>query len=460
MQSLEISKKQVISLDYQGAKVSVLSHSPVPHRYSSKWVQISELLPLRPAKEEDFLSLPVLHEGFFDSHMHPSWMARLLSQIDLNQKTTEELNVEMDSNNKSVVYGFGWNEEFYGLGLDEITRYFDLVLPQDREIYFFRKCGHSAYLSKAAKKKLKIDRSQLIKDKEIAKIPEQEIDTDEFIRNFKKIISNLKKEGISSGCDLLISFKDLQNLKLTTDSEFDLHYFGDIHSFDFFKTSSKKNNQYVKFFLDGSLGSQSAWLSQAYEDNPQNTGIQIWKDENLFQKAKQALEKNFLLAFHALGDGAIDQALRLGDALAPELKKASAKSERFFHRLEHLQVCRDDQIEKIKKQGFWSLGLQPSHRIADSSFILKRLGEKRAIKESYRLKSFLNAGLRLSLGSDAPIVSFSPSKCIDASTQDPRACERLSLNQCFELMITKGRQNAGFDVKKLTHNSKAWLSNE
>jgi predicted amidohydrolase YtcJ len=460
MQSLENSKKQVISLDYQGAKVSTLSYSAVPQPYSSKWIQISELQPLRPANEQDFLSLPVLHEGFFDSHMHPSWMARLLSQIDLNQKTTEELNVEMGSTNKSVVYGFGWNEEFYGVGLDEITRYFDLVLPQDRKIYFFRKCGHSAYLSKAAKKKLKINHSQLIRDKEIAKIPEQNINVDEFIRNFKIVISNLKSEGISSACDLLVSNHDLQNLKSIMDSEFDIHYFQDIHSFNFFKNSPKKNNQYVKFFLDGSLGSQSAWLSQAYQDNPLNTGIQIWNDENLFQKAKQALEKNFLLAFHALGDGAIDQALRLGDALAPELKKLSAKSEGFFHRLEHLQVCRDDQIEKIKKQGFWSLGLQPSHRIADSSFTLKRLGEKRAMKESYRLKSFLNAGLRLSLGSDAPIVSFSPSKCINASTQDPRSCERLSLSQCFELMITQGRQNTGFDVKKLTRDSKAWLSNE
>lgn len=52
---------------------------------------------------------------------------------------------------------------------------------------------------KSCKKKLKIDHSQLIKDKEIAKIPEQEIDTDEFIRNFKKIISNLKKKEFLQG---------------------------------------------------------------------------------------------------------------------------------------------------------------------------------------------------------------------------------------------------------------------
>jgi predicted amidohydrolase YtcJ len=82
------------------------------------------------------------------------------------------------------------------------------------------------------------------------------------------------------------------------------------------------------------------------------------------------------------------------------------------------------------------------------------------MKESYRLKSFLDAGLKISLGSDAPIASFNPQECLHASTQDPRSSERISLRQCFELMITKGRQNAGFNVKKLSHDSKAWLSND
>ena len=460
MQGPEILKKQVICLDYTGAKICDLSYSPVPTHSQSKWIQIRELTLLGQAQDEDFNKLAVLHEGFFDSHIHPSWMARLHDQINLNQKKTTEVKDEIGAKNKSLLYGFGWDEEFYGQDLNEISKYFDSTLPQDIELYFYRKCGHSAYLSQAAKKKLKISHSQLLKDKEIKKIPKPNLSSEEFLRNFRRVILDLKNEGISACCDLLISYEDLISLTSFYDPDFNLEYFGDIHEFDLFKESPQKKSRYLKFFLDGSLGSQSAWLGQPYDDNLQNKGIQIWSDENLLSKATKALAKNYLLAFHALGDAAIDQALRLGDVLGPQLKEVSSRSEKFLHRLEHLQVCRDDQIEKIKKQGFWSIGLQPSHRIADSSFILKRLGEKRTKKESYRLKSFLDAGLKISLGSDAPIVSFSPSKCIESSTKDPRLNERLSLSDCFRLMTTQGRQNTGFDVKKLSRDSKAWLSNE
>ncbi|MEI7440294.1 MAG: amidohydrolase family protein, partial [bacterium] len=191
-----------------------------------------------------------------------------------------------------------------------------------------------------------------------------------------------------------------------------------------------------------------------------NKGIQIWRDEDLFKKAKDALDQNFFIAFHAIGDAALDQALRLGEALAPQLEKVlNHFSQKLFHRLEHLQVCRDDQIEKIQKQNLWSLGLQPSHRVADSTFVLNRLGEERCLKNSYRLKSFLDTGLKVSLGSDAPIVSSNPLQCLKASTQDPRACEKISLSQSFELMIRRGRQNTGFEVKNLGPQSRAWLSN-
>jgi predicted amidohydrolase YtcJ len=460
MKSLEPFTKQVICLDSQGAQVCDLNYSPLSPAPNSKWIKISKINPIHLAQDEDFLKLSVLHEGFFDSHMHPSWMAKHLCQINLNQKKTTEIIDEIKATNKDLFYGFGWDEEFYGLGLDEISKYFDSTFPQEKELYFFRKCGHSAYLSKAAKKKHTINHSHLIKDQELNKIPIQKISPSEFLINFKKIISNLKGAGITSCCDLLVSFQDLQNFKPFKDPEFDLQFFADIHDFDHFKNLNEQNTRYVKIFLDGSLGSQSAWLSQAYKDNPSNIGIQIWTDKILFDIAKQALAKNFLLAFHALGDAAIDQALRLGEVLSRELREISSKSEGFFHRIEHLQVCRDDQIETLKKQEFWSLGLQPSHRITDSGFIAKRLGEKRTMKESYRLKSFLDAGLKISLGSDAPIASFNPQECLHASTQDPRSSERISLRQCFELMITKGRQNAGFNVKKLSHDSKAWLSND
>jgi predicted amidohydrolase YtcJ len=456
---------QVICLDSEGAYVSNLvttfkpdfSHKEGSSKHSS-WINISDISRLRPAEEPDFLSLPVLHQGFIDSHMHPSWMARLLNQIHLKEKTGDQILDEIKSENKNIYYGFGWDEEFNHLKIDEIPTYFDSLLPQEKEFYLFRKCGHSAYLSKAAKKKLNIKHSGLLKDDEIEKIPRQVIESTDFIKNFKKIFHQLKNLGISSCCDLLVSQYDFENINLVKEQEFDIVCFGDVKDFNFFKNTSREVTPYIKIFLDGSLGARSAWLSQPYEDDLQNKGLQIWPDEILFKKAEQILDQGFLLAFHAIGDAALDQALRLGDALKLKLEKTSGKSKKFFHRLEHLQICREDQIEKIKKQEFWTLGLQPSHRMADSRFILERLGEKRLITDGYRLKSFIQAGLRISLGSDAPIVSPNPLECLHASSNDPRSSENISFSQIFELMIAQGRRNSGFEVKKLTPHSKAFLS--
>ncbi len=452
---------QVVCIDSKGHRICELEYSLSPNSLESKnWVQITSLQDIRPAQDADFTKLPILHHGFLDSHMHPSWMAKLLSQIDLTQKPILQIKDEILSSTKETIYGFGWNEVFHNIPLEEASKFFDSNLPQNKELYLFRKCGHSAYLSHTAKKMLNIAHSELIKDDELHKIPSQKITSLEFTENFQKVLLKLKQEGIFACCDLLLSGEDLQRLSNFEDTDFDLQYFGDIHDLERFQGLSRKRTPYVKFFLDGSLGSKSAWLSTSYKDDPRNKGIQIWSDEDLFKKTKEALDQNFLVAFHAIGDAALDQALRLGEALAPQLEKVlKDSSQKLFHRLEHLQVCRDDQIEKIKKQNLWSLGLQPSHRVADSTFVLNRLGEERCLKNSYRLKSFLDAGLKVSLGSDAPIVSSNPLECLKASTQDPRASEKISLSQSFELMIRSGRQNTGFEVKNLRPQSRAWLSN-
>ncbi len=452
---------QVVCIDSKGLRICDVEYSSNYNSLESKkWVQITSLQDIRPAQDADFTKLPILHEGFLDSHMHPSWMAKLLSQIDLNQKPILQIKDEILSSTKEIIYGFGWNEEFHNIPLEEASEFLDSYLPQNKELYLFRKCGHSAYLSHTAKKKLNIAHSELIKDDELHKIPSQKITSLEFIENFQRVLLKLKQEGISTCCDLLLSGEDLQRLSNFEEPNFHLQYFGDIHDLELFQELSRKRTPYVKFFLDGSLGSKSAWLSSPYNDDPTNKGIQIWRDEDLFRKAKEALDQNFLVAFHTIGDAALDQALRLGEDLAPQLEKTlNHSSQKLFHRLEHLQVCRDDQIEKIKKQNIWSLGLQPSHRVADSTFVLKRLGEERTLKNSYRLKSFLDAGLKVSLGSDAPTVSSNPLQCLKASTQDPRACEKISLSQSFELMIRSGRQNTGFEVKNLGPQSRAWLSN-
>ena len=128
---------QVICLDSDGTRVCELSPSslsdftvPSSSPRLSQWINISEIKDLRPAQEHDFLKLPLLHQGFIDSHIHPCWMARLLSQINLKEKKLEQITKDIESENKNIFFGYGWDEELENLKIDEVSKHFDSLLPQ------------------------------------------------------------------------------------------------------------------------------------------------------------------------------------------------------------------------------------------------------------------------------------------------------------------------------------------
>lgn len=387
---------------------------------------------LRPAGNDDYFKLPVICQGFYDSHIHPSFMAKHKSQVNCRKKTLLELCDEIKGYPGDVVYGFGWDEASLKASEEEMCEELSQI---DKKIYLFRICGHVAYVSKQG----------FLKEAELKNIPESPLREEAL----NAVISELNTSGIDEWADLLVHKNDFQIL-----FQHKALLFGDVNDLSYFATTPKKPH-YIKYFLDGSLGARTAWLSQNYSD-ANSFGFPQWGDSALFESIKASLSAGFLVAFHAIGDAALDQLLSISKKLLHELK--NNLKENFLHRIEHLQVCRDDQIEEIKKQGIWSLGLQPSHRVADESFILSRLGEKRLQLQAYRLKSFLDAEIPISFGSDAPIVSFNPHKNFDAILGDTRSTERISLEKIYKIYCVEGRQNAGITAKKLHKKSKLYIS--
>jgi predicted amidohydrolase YtcJ len=96
--------------------------------------------------------------------------------------------------------------------------------------------------------------------------------------------------------------------------------------------------------------------------------------------------------------------------------------------------------------------------VADLDFARDRLGSERLEKNGYRLKSFLQADLPVSFGSDAPIVSYAPLKTFEAIESDLRTHEKISLSEIYKIFCVNGRQNAGISAKKLLKNSRPWIS--
>lgn len=413
------------------------THSPSPYLRCGL---IQEITKQGHATAEDFQTLPVLVQGFYDSHMHPAWVARFKTQLNCHEKSAREIVRAILANpSDEIIFGFGWEESALQCSLEEFARQL-VAIP--RRVVLHRVCRHMAFVSDKG----------FLKDAELAGIPEAPLTAHQLAETWREIQS----AGIDATADLLVTAADYTLLREKLP---DALLFADIREFDFFQTRRSQQLPYLKYFLDGSIGARTAWLTTPYADGAA-AGSALWSDAALANSMDRSLTAGFLLAFHAIGDAALDQLLRVS---APRLQKMRAVCDAHrdgpkLHRIEHAQVCRDDQIELLKAQGIWCLGLQPCHRLADAEFAEIRLGSERLLRWGYRLQSFLTADLKISIGSDAPIAPFDPEFTFRTVRADPRDTERITPGELYRLYCVEGRQNAGVSAKILQAESKAWLS--
>jgi predicted amidohydrolase YtcJ len=165
------------------------------------------------------------------------------------------------------------------------------------------------------------------------------------------------------------------------------------------------------YFLDGSFGSHTAWMTEPYVSKPPSgsppNGIAYRKDEDLFDFFLSAQRRGMQVGVHAIGDAAIDQALTTWEKVAAEV--GSEQVARLGHRIEHFECAWDEYIQRAAK-----LGLRGSVQPAFDRFwggqdglYTRRIGWDRASKMN-RFASMLNAGMLLGAGSDSTVTPLDP----------------------------------------------------
>jgi predicted amidohydrolase YtcJ len=212
----------------------------------------------------------------------------------------------------------------------------------------------------------------------------------------------------------------------------------------------------LKGFMDGSLGSRTAALNEAYSDDAANEGIPRFDQVKLNAMATARAADGFQLGFHAIGDRANDMALDAFAAAeqvarpanvpappsnpdaaivtAPE-KTYAAKDFRF--RIEHAQVVSPGAFDRFASLGVIA-SMQPVHLLTDMAWAGARLGPER-VKRAYAWKSFLDHGVTLAFGTDYPVESISPLRGLyaavtrqnEAGTQVFEPQERLTMAQAI-----------------------------
>lgn len=150
----------------------------------------------------------------------------------------------------------------------------------------------------------------------------------------------------------------------------------------------------VKAYADGSLGSSTALMFKPYNQNPNTKGLasDIVINGNLTKWATDADKNHLQLSIHAIGDSANYLMLKLFE----NITKTNPKWDRRF-RIEHAQHVRMEDIPLFAKLGVIA-SVQPYHCIDDGVWAAKRIGTR--IDYTHPYKSFLEAGIKLCMGSD------------------------------------------------------------
>ncbi len=157
----------------------------------------------------------------------------------------------------------------------------------------------------------------------------------------------------------------------------------------------------LKGYVDGSLGSTTAWFHQPYLDDPKTSGLFI-TDTGLLRKWVLGADKAGLhLGVHAIGDKANDFILSVYDEAA---KINGARDRRF--RVEHAQHVRPETIDQFAKQGVIA-SMHPYHLFDDGIWAYKRLDTNR-LKGTYAFKSMKDKGVKITFGSDWPVAPIDP----------------------------------------------------
>lgn len=166
----------------------------------------------------------------------------------------------------------------------------------------------------------------------------------------------------------------------------------------------------IKRAVDGALGSHGAWLLEPYDDVPESVGLNTTTIDSLRETAELAMEHDYQLCVHAIGDRANREVLDLFEETFRE--HPSAQSRRW--RIEHAQHLHTQDIPRFAGLGVIA-SMQGVHATSDGPFVVSRLGVERSRDGAYAWHSLFKAGAVVTNGTDAPVEDVSPIACFHAS---------------------------------------------
>ncbi len=396
----------------------------------------AELLKKYPQSEKIDLNGAIVFPGFIDAHGHITGYGENLLQINLVGTTSQEEIAELvkqkanQSKEGDWILGVGWDQNDWEDKSWPDHKILDKASPKN-PVALTRIDGHALWVNKKALELAGIDKNTPNPDGgEIKKVKNGNptgllIDnamnlvykvipppTDEELEETVLVsTNNLVKYGITSVHDMGVGERTIQIYKKLADEgklPIRIHAYVDGigDTWNKYLKEGKligyQNNfvnvDGIKLFVDGAMGSRGALMTEPYQDDPENYGLLLLSEEQIYQVTKDALSKGLQVATHAIGDSGNFLVL---NAYQRAIEKLKPKDPRL--RIEHVQVINPEDAKRLAKLKVIP-SMQPVHATSDMPWAEARLGPER-VKWSYALRMVLNEIKMIAGGSDFPVES-------------------------------------------------------
>jgi predicted amidohydrolase YtcJ len=197
-------------------------------------------------------------------------------------------------------------------------------------------------------------------------------------------------------------------------------------------------------FVDGSIGSHTACLSEPYDDDA-TTGAFYVDPDSLRRHIRSCTEAGLQAGFHAIGDAALGHVADAFARAADDVGMAQLNAAR--HRIEHAEMVTPAHIAAMAAYGIVA-SVQPAFDAfwgGDAGMYVERLGRDRAVAMN-PFRAMVDAGVTLAFGADSPVTPLDPWGGVRAAVRHRTPASALSPAEAFDAHTIGGRRAAGDDV--------------
>ncbi|MEV0441390.1 amidohydrolase [Streptomyces spectabilis] len=218
-------------------------------------------------------------------------------------------------------------------------------------------------------------------------------------------------------------------------------------------------------FVDGSLGSHTAWLHEPYADTDAGgTGNAYLSAADVADHVAACAEAGLQAGFHAIGDAAVTAVTDGVRAAADKVGLARVRAAR--HRVEHAEMLTPETVAAFAEFGL-TASVQPAFDAlwgGDDGMYARRLGAERA-RTLNPYAALLRAGVPLAFGSDSPVTPLDPWGTVRAAAFHRTAGQRVSVRAAFTAHTrggwrATGRDDAGVLVPGAPADYAVWRTGE